>query len=281
MAAQNLSAGMLLALLTFPAVAQNNILFAEDFNSGIPAGWTHRMLGASLDPWYAGTSPATNSPDVFHEWYCAHGTYFRNNVLISPRIDLTGFSRVDFSCVQYQWLPQYRFSNRVEVSTNGGQSFQLLYAETGTWSGPGTINASLDAWAGLPDVRIAFHYQGVVANEWRIDDVRVTTPQPILDVNGGSAGATTTFAVNGCAPGAFVLIAVSFHGNSPLPTPYGIVHLSPPIHTLPFQFANGSGHASSTHSFPAWATGLFVHAHAGQMLGNGSVTFSNWRTITL
>jgi len=271
---------VLLASLSVPAVAQN-VLFREAFTNGIPAGWTNLVLGAQMDPWSPGTSPATSSADVFHEYFCNHGFYFRNNVLRTPRIDLSGFTRADFSCVQHQAFPLQRYSNRVEISTNGGQSYSLLYDETGTWSGPGNINVNLDAWAGLPDVRIAFHYQGTIANEWRIDDVQITTPQPVLAIAPVVAGAPTTFQWNGGTPGAFVLIGISFHGNGPLPTPFGAVHLSQPILTLPFLIADAAGNASSTHTFPAWGTGLAIHAHAAELLGNGSVNLSNWCTVTL
>lgn len=281
MSAPPLAAGaMLLASLAVPALAQN-VLFAEGFGNGIPATWTHRALGFAIDPWYPGISPATSSPDIFHEYFCAYGFYFRDNALVSPRIDLSGFTRAAFSCVQHQSLPLSRVSNRVEISTNGGQTFTVLYNETGTWSGPGTIAVNLDPWAGLPDVRIAFHYQGTIANEWRIDDVRVTTPQPVLAINGMAVGAPTTFAWNGGTPGAFVVIGISFHGGGPLPTPFGVVHLSQPILTLPFQIADGAGNAGSTHTFPLWATGIVLDAHAGELLGNGSVNLSNWRRVTL
>ena len=281
MPARTLSVGaLLLASLAASALAQN-VLFSESFTNGIPAGWTHRALGTLIDPWSPGISPVTSSPDVFHEYFCAHGFFFRDNALVSPRIDLSGFLRAGFSCVQHQTYPLQRYSNRVEISTNGGQTFALLYAETGTWSGPGAINVNLDAWAGLPDVRIAFHYQGTIANEWRIDDVRITTPQPVLAINGVVAGAPTTFAWNGGTPGAFVVMAISFHGSGPLPTPFGLIHLSQPILSLPFQIADAAGNAASTHTFPAWATGIQIHSHAGELLANGSVNLSNWRMVTL
>jgi hypothetical protein len=271
---------LLIASFAVPGAAQN-VLFAENFDAGIPAAWSNRHLGPQMDPWYPGTSPATGSPDVYHEFFCMHGGVFRNNMLVSPRIDLTGFTRADFSCAQIQVLPLQRVSNRVEVSTDGGNTFALLYEETGTWIGPGTIQANLDAYAGLPDVRVAFHYQGAFANEWRIDDVRVTTPQPVLEIGGLTAGGTATFSFGGGTPGALVVMAISLTGTGPVPTPFGSVHLSPPIGVLPLQIAGPGGGASAALAIPAWAAGIVVHAHAGELLPGGGANLSNRRTATV
>src|SRR5688572_1987411 len=93
-----------LLALAAPALSQA-VLFQEDFNAGIPATWTNRHLGFPHDPWLAGISPATASPDVFHDFFCTNGFILRINQLITPRIDLSGFTRADFSCVQHQSFP--------------------------------------------------------------------------------------------------------------------------------------------------------------------------------
>lgn len=271
--------GALLALI--PACAQaQGVLFAEHFAAGIPATWANIHLGIAMDPWAAGTSPATSSPDVFHEWFCNHGGLNRDNVLMTPPIDLSGFTRADFFCVQHQMFPLLRSVNRVEVSTDGGTSFTMLYDETGTWSGPGIIQASLDAYAGLPDVRIAFHYIGAVANEWRVDDVMVTTPQPVLDITGLTAGGTATFQCTALAPGALTVFGLSVAGGGPLPSPFGTIGLTPPIELLPV-VAGASGAAAVTLSIPTAAIGIAVYAQALEWPVTGAIRLSNWRSATV
>lgn len=250
-------------------------LFAEGFDAGIPATWTHLALGVPIDPWAPGVSPATSSPDVFHEWFCNHGGLTRNNVLVSPAIDLRGFTQATFSCVQHQTFPLQRSVNRVEVTVDAGQSFVLLYEETGTWSGPGVIQASLDAFTGLPDVRVAFHYEGAVANEWRIDDVLVTSPQPRLTVQGLVAGGVATLQTADCTPGAFVVFALSLAGPGPLPSPWGPLGLTPPIALLPLQVALASGGATVGLPVPANAAGTPVFLQAADFPWNGPFRISN------
>jgi hypothetical protein len=267
------------AFLTAPLAAQNPI-FSEDFANGIPATWGHLELGAAMDPWTAGFDPVTNNPDAFHEWHCFSGAHFRDNILVTPAIDLSGLHRVDFSCKQHQVFPQQRFLNRVEVSTDGGNVFVPIYTEIGTWSGPGTISLSLDAFAGLPDVRIGFHYQGTIANEWRIDNVRVTTPQPLLAITGTTAGAPTTYAIAGAEPNALVLLGLSITGGGVLPSPFGPVLLSPPIFLEGPMIVDPNGNASLGATYPVSAIGVQLFAHPVQ-LGVGGLTLARAGTFTL
>ncbi len=270
---------LLLAILTVPATAQNT-LFMETFAAGIPPDWSSRMLGVPIDPWSAGISPATNSADVFHEWFCNHGGLTRDNMLVTSRIDLGGFGRIDFACVQHQLFPTQRGRNRVEVSVDGGQTFATLYEEFGTWSGVGAIHANLDAYAGQADVRIAFHYEGAIANEWRIDDVQVTTPDPVLDIQGLVAGGTASLAVVGASPGALVLTGISLLGAGPLSTPFGNLSLTPPIFILSLQNAGSNGSSATPLAIPVWASGITLHAQAAALRLDGTVQLSNWRTGT-
>lgn len=267
-------------LLAAPAAAQN-VLFAEDFDAGIPGTWSQLHLSSILDPWYPGTSPATSSPDVFHEYFCAHGFFFRDNVLLSPPIDLRGYSRVDFDCVQHQLFPLQRVYNKVEVTTNGGGSYTVIHDERGTFSGPGTIHASMDAFAGMANVQVAFHYKGTVANEWRIDDVRITSPQPRLSIDNLAGGATATFTVAEAGAGDLVVFGLSLGGSGPFPTPFGVVQLTPPVHVLTIRFADPAGSAAYNLPIPASVTGASVFFQAADLRPDNSVVFSNWLARTV
>jgi hypothetical protein len=264
-----------LALLPSLRAQTGTTLFREGFAAGIPPTWSQQVLDVPIDPWSAGISPANGSPDVFHEWFCSHGGQNRHNVLISPPIDLRGFTRVDFVCAQHQEFPLLRSVNRVEVTLDAGQTFSLIYQETGTWSGPGTIQANLDAFAGRADVRIAFRYEGAVANEWRVDDVQVTSPQPTLAVQGLLGGSTATFGLAGAAPGGLVVYGLSLAGPGPIPSPWGSVGMTFPIDVLAVQVASGTGAAATTLALPPSAVGVAVWTQALVFAASGEVVLSN------
>ena len=259
------------------AAAAQNILFEEKFNAGVPASWTQQALGVPIDVWTGGVSPATGSTDVFHEWFCAHGFFYRINRLVSSPVNLTGFTQVDFSCVQHQTFPLARAVNRVDVSTDGGNTFSPLYTETGTWSGAGVINANMNAYAGLPDVRLAFHYEGAAANEWRIDNVRVTTPQPVLTLTGTTVGGTAVWSVVGGTPNALVVWGVSVAGNGPIPSPFGLLGLTPPFFVLPVVVvADASGASQTSVVLDASTLGITIYTQAAEVLPTGEIRLSNW-----
>ena len=259
------------------AATAQNVLFDEKFNSGMPGSWSQQALGVPIDSWDPGVSPATGSSDVFHEWFCGHGTFYRINVLVSPPIDLTGFTQVDFSCVQHQTFPLARAVNRVDVSIDGGTTFTPLYTETGTWSGAGVINANMNAYAGLPDVRVAFRYEGAASNEWRIDDVKVTTPQPVLSLTGTTVGGTAVWSVVGGTPNSLVVWAVSVTGPGPIPSPFGLLGLTPPFFVLPVvEIADASGDSSTSLFLDSSTLGITIYTQSAEVVPTGEIRLSNW-----
>ena len=278
---RSLSMSTALAMAIAPHAVAQQVLFTENFAAGIPATWSHFALGVPMDPWQAGISPTNGTGDVFHEWFCNHGGLNRHNLLLSPPIDLRGFTQVTFSCSQHQMFPLLRSINRVEVTVDGGQTFTVVYDEQSTWSGPGTILANLDAFAGHPDVRVGFRYEGAIANEWRIDDVLVTSPQPALVLQGVVAGSTAVLSTSGCTPGAFVVFGLSIAGGGPLPSPFGPIGLTPPIELLPVQFAAGNGTASTSLTIPSVATGVSLFAQAIDFPLVGPIRLSNAAAATV
>lgn len=219
------------------AMHAQTTLFAEGFDAGIPATWTHQALGVPIDPWGPGVSPATASPDVFHEWFCNHGGLTRHNVLVSPAIDLRGFSQATFSCAQHQTFPLQRSVNRVEVTMDAGQSFVLLYEETGTWSGAGVIQA---ASMPSPGCRTCASPSTTKA-PWPTSGASTTCwsrrRNPACRSRGLVAGGIAALQTSDCTPGAFVVFALSLAGSGPLPSPWGSLGLTPPIALLPLQVA--------------------------------------------
>ena len=79
-----------------------------DFDAGIPGTWTNIQFGFTGDIWLSGFSLVNGTPDVFHEYFCDYGSFHRDNVLLSPTIDLSGLSKIDFVCQQHQLYPLAR-----------------------------------------------------------------------------------------------------------------------------------------------------------------------------
>jgi hypothetical protein len=268
-------------LLARPVLGQN-VFYEETFNSGPPATWSQVFMGFA-EPWYwESVGGLTNgSPDIFYEFYCNNGSSFRNTILRSPSIDLSGLSNATFQCQQVQLYPFARVYNGVKVTTNNGASYTQIYQETGTWSGFGTIQVPLNAYAGNPNVRLAFHYQGAVANEWYVDDVRILTTNPVYTIANLAAGQTATFTVSGAAPGNPIPIGVSFVGAGPIPTPYGNLNLTPPILLLAALVAGPTGQATLSLPLPPGVQGAVVYTQATEINTDGSLDLSNSLTRTI
>ena len=260
--------------LAGPALGQN-VFFQESFDSGLPATWTQIFMGFP-ETWYWDSAGLTNgTPDIWYDWYCNNGFSYRNTILRSPSIDLSGLTNATFQCQQYQLFPFARIYNGVKVTTNNGATYTEIYQETGTWTGTGTIQVSLNAYAGNPNVRLAFHYQGAIANEWHLDDVRVLTTNPVCTIANLAAGQTATFAVSGAAPGNVVQIGISFDGAGPLPTPFGNVNLTPPIFVLASLVAGPAGQVTFSQPVPPGMQGVLVYTQAVELNPDGSLDLSN------
>src|SRR5690606_33511610 len=146
-----------------------------------------------LDPWHPGSGAVDGTGDAHHEFFCTNGFTMRDNVLLSPVVDLGGVTAAFLEFGQHQQFPASRLYNAVVVTTDGGQSFQVVYQETGTWSGFGFVKIDLSAFAGNANVQVGFHYRGTVANGWSIDNVRITTSPLEHVVTNLVAGQNTTY----------------------------------------------------------------------------------------
>ncbi len=91
----------------------------------------------------------------------------------------------------------------------------------------------------------------------------------VYEVRDFDAGATATFRVNGATPGSALFFAASLTGEAPLPTPFGVVNLSPPIILLPFVVVGASGEAELEATLPPGATGLVMFTQAVELFGGG------------
>lgn len=260
-------------LASMPLLAQNT-LFLEAFDAGLPASWQHQVLGLGADTWLTARNPASGSVDAYHEYFCTNGTLLRDNRLVTPEIDLRGLAAAQLQWDDTQVLASWRLRNTVEVSVAGGP-FTTVYSITRTTNGLVQEVVDLAAFVGQSRVRVGFRYVGDIANEWRIDNVRVTTAQPVLAVRDLAGGATSTFTVVGVAPGGAAIIGVSFGGGGPLPTTFGDVLLTQPLFALPILLGGGSGSASLPVAIPAAGSGLRLWAHSVELPPGGAVNFTN------
>ncbi|MHC5211888.1 MAG: choice-of-anchor J domain-containing protein [Planctomycetota bacterium] len=189
---------LLMACMAGPAVAQT-VLLDEDFDAGLPGTWSRIQLGYVGDNWLTGFNLVDGTGDMNHEWFCDFGGLFRDNILMSPSMDLTNLTDITFRCDQFQQFAGTMSYNAIEVSTDGGGSFVPVHVLGATPNGFSKLQVSLDAFAGMPDVRVAFHYQGVIANDWSIDNVRVTSPWANLDGCVGGVGGPPLLTGDGPA----------------------------------------------------------------------------------
>lgn len=79
------------------------------------------------------------------------------------------------------------------------------------------------------------------------------------------AGGPVTISMSGLAPGQIAAIGYSTTGCGPMPSPLGLLLLSPPATLLAMIPANGSGVASLNGTIPPGLAGATLYMHGGNM----------------
>lgn len=187
----------LFVFLSFAANAQQ-VLFSENFD-GYPGynitNWTLTNTPVNADPWSAGlpyliggacfTPPGhTGSTDKIAglvDQTCTLPNHEDDVFMYSPAIN--------FSNISDAWL---RFDSyflhaanggktecgRVEVSTDNGATWNIVYYTPAYTYGFKTWYVDLSAYAGNPNVRIGFRYSdsGQVMRGWMVDNIAVFAP---------------------------------------------------------------------------------------------------------
>ncbi len=157
-------------LLAAHAAAQTTVL-TEDFNAGVvpPIGWTQINNGNSVG-WRADSSGSMAMHSDERGW--------NDNVLLTPSMDLSALSQVFLHGVQGQNFAAWRDQNLIEVSLDGGLTFENLYEEQAP-DGQGIgFEVDLSAYAGAPGLQIGWRYLGNYANEWFLDQISVDDIAP-------------------------------------------------------------------------------------------------------
>lgn len=225
-----------------------------------PALWseTNTATGELWEDATNGNLSALNVDAAYHDYHFQSSVNC-DDMLITPTLDLSTYRdpRLVFdSQVRWTaWMAHYPNANsngasNVEVSTDGGVTWQSVWQETAAVDGyypDQTVD--LIAYANLAAVEMRFHYFGNNAHEWAVDNVvvdHVTPIGPTLTVVSSCPGTMSLDAGN-MAPGSLAGFVVSFSTGSFM-VPSGVcsglmIGLSNPV-LLAVKTAGPGGHAS-------------------------------------
>ena len=157
-------------------MAQNRtVLLQESFNgNSMPAGWS---IAGQPNNWsVSATANAGGTPNEMHlTWSPQFSGMTR---LVSPAIDMTGYSEVVFSFKHA--LDNYQGSNTIGVATSsdGGTTWNQAWSQGYNTSSSWTVNVSVNTPdMGQPNVQFCIFFNGSSynINDWFFDDVKIFT----------------------------------------------------------------------------------------------------------
>ena len=157
-------------------MAQNRtVLMQESFDgTTLPAGWS---VDAHQNNWsVSATANAGGTPNEMHlTWSPEFNGMTR---LVSPALDMTGYSEVVFSFKHA--LDNYQGSNTIGVATSsdGGTTWNQVWSQGYSTSSSWTVNVSVNTPdMGQPNVQFCIFFNGnsYNINDWFFDDVRIFT----------------------------------------------------------------------------------------------------------
>ncbi len=149
-------------------------LLSEGFEGPwLPVGWSSSILTPSVYWQRASAHAYRGVYSAFHD--DAFG--MQDAWLITRRVTPTAESQLVFW--QFERYAPYYYRHSIWISTGSpdpkdGDFVELAQVMTGTESTWEQVSVSLGAFASQPNY-LAFRYEGNSADEWYIDDVRVTT----------------------------------------------------------------------------------------------------------
>ena len=178
-------------------------LWKESFEGSFPpAGWTVQNFGgtcvwdSTANTGYPNHTGGTGQAADANSDNCGSGTTM-DTMLVSPAIDLSlaGTASVSFLTDYYPF--QATDAGYVGVSTNGGNSWSLLYVYSGTTRITEKRVLDLSAFVGNKDVRLAFEYVAPGWDWWwQIDDVTVLASSSWLSWTNGSGSVPAGSSVD-------------------------------------------------------------------------------------
>ena len=256
--------------------AQTTTVLSEDFDANVvpPAGWSTQNLNASTAAgWVSDLNGKAYHADEYGVGMC-------DDILATPAMDLSGETEVGLHFNTYMGYISYLDSQSVDVSTDGGATFTVVWSDLGLNNADDTVD--LSAYAGQASVMVGFHYVGDYAHNSTIDNVVVDNDSGAggggltYAIGAMTAGSPVTFTITGADANSNVRLGYSLSGAGPINTAYGIVDMTPPITTLAVLAADANGDASLTVTVPANASGVTLYT---QGLNNGVLTNSLAETV--
>ncbi len=222
--------------------------FSEDVEVGL-GGWTADA------PW-AITDEASHSPS--HSFTESPGVDYGNKLdiaLTSPPIDLTGFQDVSLDFWQICDTEANYDLCRVEVSSDGGETWAELARYSGkhsTWQNVNLLAPELDEQA---NVRIRFRFtsdSGTIRDGWHLDDIQLIGSSPVctapvapqasfVSSSPDLLGETTVFT--NTSAGTALAYRWDFGDTSPIVTSAFATHVYPAtgLYTVTLTISNSLG----------------------------------------
>jgi hypothetical protein len=246
-------------------------ILEEDFNAGVvpPAGWTTQNLNGSASAgWVASAGKAYHADE--------YGVGMCDNILATPAMDLSGETEAYVHFDTVMGYASYLDSQSVDVSTDGGATWTMVWSDLGLNNAGDTVDIS--AYAGMASVMVGFHYVGDYAHNTSIDNVRVDNDSGMggggltYAISGLTAGQVATFSVTGAGAGESVMIGYSLRGAGPINTAYGVLDMTPPITILVSMTADANGDAVYNPTVPGNAAGVTLYTQA--LVNNATLTNS-------
>ncbi len=176
--------GLIIALFALACVAHAQVFLDENFDSGIPAGWTVTDGGETTDTWHGindyGGSTLDGSAFAIVDSDDA-GSVDMDEILESPSVNLTGYANYYLEFDHY--FNSYG-SEIAGVDVWDGSAWQNVASFSGSdiggWGAPDHQNIDITAYANA-NLKVRFHYYDANYDlYWAVDDVKISG-QGILD----------------------------------------------------------------------------------------------------
>jgi bacillopeptidase F (M6 metalloprotease family) len=168
--------------------------FFDDVESGVNAWHYQSPWGRTTGNAYSGSSSWTDSPQ---------GSYANNaSTYLQINIDFTNAQMPYLSFYQSYSLQANKDYGRIEVSSNMGASWKMMYYVTGNSSGWREEKIDLAEYAGSAFVMVRFRLTSDASGQsdgWYLDDIRfseptVNIPYPFVDNCDDSTSADNWFS---------------------------------------------------------------------------------------
>ncbi len=153
--------------------------FTEDFEPTSPSlgCWTVQDIDGGGENWtlYTDNHTPGGTQSIGH-LYGASG-YAESGAVFSPELVLPAATNVELSFWSYNVYPADYGQNSVLVSSDGWQTYDVVWSPTTVLEPWEQAVVSLSAYAGNT-IQLAFLYEGTYAHAWLIDDIEVYVPAP-------------------------------------------------------------------------------------------------------